>query len=259
MTEGCISRIEIALAVENWRGEAAELFGAGHGLLLKLLAQADPTTAQAIHDAAVRKPLALSPLRVQPSKGDLAQATLEVAVWEPALAASILHGCSLALDLRAQVLGHPAVVLDSKLLAETSLSGLLQGGGSARVAFKTPTFFSFGRSPAGRQRYGLLPQAELVVGSWLRAWQQAGGESFGAQPSTDWLMERVELRTHTNLRTRTVHTNHIALTGFLGEASYEWVGGEEWGPCLLRALAAFSIYCGTGAKTGYGFGHTSNQ
>jgi hypothetical protein len=253
--------MEVSLAVEGWRGRQAELFGAGHGLLLALLRQADPVAAQAVHDAGRRKAMALGPLRVQPHAGDLARASLDIRVWDDGLARLLAVGCGLALDMEARVLGRAACVLGAEEVDRCELAGLLHlsgapAGGGARVSFETPTLFSFGRTPWGRQRYGLLPEPALVVGSWLRAWVQAGGETFGAEMGMEWLEERVALRTVAGLGTRTVHTGHTALTGFVGRASYHWTGPEPWGPALLRALASFSAYCGTGAKTGYGCGVT---
>lgn len=264
MSGAIARRTEITLAVDRWGGQPAELFGAGHGLLLALLRKADPATAEAIHDAGRRKALALSPLRIRPLPGGMGKAILGISVWEQELADLVTRGCQSALDMPAKVLGHTACVLHAEEAEHRALTEMLRcaepaGNIAAQgvcVMFETPALFSFGRGISGKQRYGLLPQPGLVIASWLRAWQQAGGESFGAEAAPDWLEERVALRTVTELSTRTVHTNHTALTGFVGQVSYQWMGLEQWGPALLRALALFSAYCGTGAKTGYGFGVT---
>lgn len=108
----------------------------------------------------------------------------------------------------------------------------------------------------GSHRYVLLPHPGLVVGSWLRAWCEVASAPVPEEDTTAWLDRRVAIRAVDELRTQVVHADRTALTGFVGTVAYAWVGPEPWGPGLLRTLARFAAFCGTGAKTTQGFGQT---
>jgi CRISPR-associated endoribonuclease Cas6 len=252
-----LRRLGLRLAVAEWGGGPATLYGAGHGLFLGLLRMVAPAEAAALHDADRRKPLALGPVRVVPGPGRVARATLEVAVVEAALGDLVEAALPGALEAAIDVAGHPACLLSIERLSAIEPAALLAGEPArvVRVAFVTPTLFSLGRGPGGH-RYGLLPEPGLVVGSWLRGWRLAGGETWAAEARPEWLAERVALRALGGVRTATVDSGRAPLTGFLGEASFAWTGPEPWGGRLLRALAAAAAYYGTGAKTGFGFGQT---
>jgi CRISPR/Cas system endoribonuclease Cas6 (RAMP superfamily) len=91
----------------------------------------------------------------------------------------------------------------------------------------------------------------------VRAWKLTGDRSL------DWLPERpevlgeaislVEVR---ELRTVCVEEATARLTGFVGECVFRWEGAEAEGRQALATLARFAGICGTGAKTGRGFGRT---
>lgn len=251
-----VSRIRLRLAIEGWRRPGGPLYGPGHALLLGILRRASPSVSEALHDANMRKPFALSPLTVESRGNGLAEADLSVNVWDNGLADRISEALVGALDISASVGGAPAVVTDVVVDPPVSLDSLLPGRSSpsVRVCFDSPTFFSLGRR-SGHQQYGLLPVPELVVHSWHRAWQSAGGkaDNFLDVPA---LRDRIALRDVRSLQTQVVRGEKTALTGFTGCATYAWVGAEASGSRLLVALARFAEYCGTGAKTGHGFGRT---
>lgn len=258
MPERTVWRAEIDLAVEGWRRPPTTLFAPAHALVQRLVRSVSPRTAQVLHDAGVRKPLAVSPLHIEPVASGLARGHLTLRVWDPTLADLLDEALARSLALTVGVQGRPAVVLDARSEPRIALARLLTADPvpvSVGVRFVSPTFFSLGRR-FGRQQYGLLPLPELTVASWLRAWGGAGGEAFSATSGQGWLAERVVVRDVGSLTTVTVNGGKTALTGFQGDVRYAWVGPEPWGPRLLAALARFAEYCGTGAKTGYGFGVT---
>lgn len=260
MREPWIREVRLRFAVERWSAGPVTIYSAGHGLLLNLLDQVDTGAAKALHDYQGRKAFALSPVEVTPRPGGLAEAEFRLATWDPELGELCREALARTIDRPIRLGNHVGCTLDvadvrSTLPEQLLISGV--GGQSIRVTFTTPTFFSLGRTSVGRQHYGLLPVPELVVSSWLRAWVLAGGETFGIDVRPESLSQQVALWACDDVHTLTVSTSRTALSGFLGKATLAWIGTEAWGPDLLRALALFSTYCGTGAKTGHGFGRTS--
>ncbi len=259
MTAGTIAwRGEVELAVTGWHHPPTTLHAVGHAFFLQLIRSASPAAAQLLHDAGVRKPLALSPLRIEPVANGMARGRLIVSAWEPEIVRLIGDALAGSLTLVKEIRGCPALVTGFRPEPELPLNRLLvldRVPASVAVRFASPTFFSLGRR-YGRQQYGLVPVPELVAGSWLKTWLAAGGEAFEAEISPGWLAERVVIHEIPHLTTETVDGGKTALTGFRGEVRYAWTGPEPWGRTLLAALARFAGYCGTGAKTGYGFGVT---
>lgn len=267
---GGIQMVRLTLAVERWPGAGAALYGPALGIFLALLRAGDADAAEALHDGRERKRFALSPLRVKPlggarsATGAMAQAELDVALWDERLLGSLIKGTSMALDEALDVVGHPARLLDCQLDTPTSFAGLLDAPRTASQAgqtllwarFTTPTVFSWGRGVDGRHRYSLLPAPELVVGSWLRAWQAGGGPETVFENDGEWLRERIRIHAVRSLQTTVAHTGKTPMSGFVGEVAYEWCGATPGGHRTLRALGGFARYCGTGAKTAYGLGQT---
>jgi CRISPR-associated endoribonuclease Cas6 len=244
-------------AVEGWRGAERTIFGRSHALVLALLREVDPDRAAALHDADARKPWTLGPLRIEPRANALATLTVEIASWDSELIALLADACA-ACSVPIHALGHALRPLDVRPLEHATLRPNLTHPQSAQVAvrFETPTLFGLGRTRGGAQRYGLLPQPGLVVGSWSRAWGLAGGPTFDVPLSPEWWDDRLLVRHIADLGTRSVSIGKAPIAGFLGQATYAWAGPEPWGPALLHTLATFARFCGTGAKTGLGFGQT---
>lgn len=260
-----LRRLRLTVGVERWSGREATLYAAGHGLFLSLLRTGDAALAQRIHDAQGRRPFSLSPLCVEPAGGGMARAELICAVWDAALAEALMLGGSKAMDTSLDVAGHPAYLLDYAEIERAEFNQLLapsverspakaQGVGAHWIRFATPTLFSFGRGLNGQHQYGLLPTPEHVVGSWLRAWSVALPAPHPLVDDAAWLRERVRVVGVRALRTMTVDAGKTPLTGFVGDVALAWCGGTPGGERALRALARFARYCGTGAKTGMGFG-----
>lgn len=253
-----IGHIALDLAIDGWRGPSQNLYGPGHALLLDLVRTADPGTAQSIHDANQQKPFALSPLRVESLGNGVARASLSINVWDDSLAHLLHRSLQDALSLRPRVGRAPASILSITAANPVPLCDLPPNPvpQTVNVKFISPTCFSLGRGPTGKQMYGVLPDPALTVSSWLRRWLQAGGHFPGPGQMHGWLAPRVAVRSVRDLSTVTVSGQKTALTGFTGSVSYAWTGDEEWGPSLLATLARFAQYCGTGAKTGHGMGQT---
>jgi len=270
-----LRRLRLTLAVQGWSGAGGPMYAAAHGAFLALLHAGDPAVAQRIHDEQGRRPFSLGPLRVTPSSSGLAEAELICGVWDDALAETFMLGASRALEEPLEIGGRHATVLNCETLEQTTFAGLL-GSESGKVArepqaptshaqasdqlwlrFTTPTFFSFGRGLNGRHQYGVLPTPEQVVGSWLRAWGAATPAPSPLVDDAEWLRERVRVQAMRDLRTVTASSGKTLLTGFVGEVALAWCGGSPGGSRALRALARFARFCGTGAKTGMGFGQTT--
>lgn len=249
-------RVQLQFGLEQWRRPGGALYGPGHALLLRILQHTSPSISQTLHDANVRKPFALSPLIIRARGNGIAEADLSICMWDQRLADGLTEALAGALDIRVNVSGAPAVVTDVAVASPVALESMLpdRPSPSVRVRFDSPTFFSLGRR-AGHQQYGLLPVPELVVHSWLRAWRSAGGP-VDKPLDVSGLGERLALREVHNLESQVVRGEKTALTGFTGGINLTWIGDEAWGGALLTALSRFAEYCGTGAKTGHGFGRT---
>lgn len=249
---------EFNLGIDRWFWGRQVLYAPAHALFFQILRSASPQAARLLHDIAARKPFAVSPLIIEPVTHDMARGSLSFRTWDRTLIALLEEAVDAILLFNGRIRESPAAVLAVKAGAAASLSQFLAPGSSETspvVQFTSPTFFSLGRQ-LGLQRYGLLPEPELVVGSWLRRWIDAGGPDFGAELAPGWLGDRVAVRQITNLQTVTVNGGKTALTGFTGSVRFAWLGAESWGPALLSALASFAAFCGTGAKTTQGFGVT---
>lgn len=255
-------RLRLTLTLESGPALADQiLFGPGHGLVLALLRHLAPAESAELHDADRRKPFSAGPLRVAAAAGRPGEARLDVRCWDPQLGEQLEDAARTSLDASLHIAGRPAAVLSVDRLASATLEELLAPPHRAPVwvRFETPAFFGFGRWPGGAQRIIRQPLPGLVAGSWLYAWRQAGGPLFGIPEGSglrDWLGERIDLLAMHGLRTRAAPGAAVQTAGFVGTVGFRWAGPEPWGPALLTALARFSAYSGTGAKTGHGFGET---
>lgn len=249
----------LTCAVAGWQGTDRVILGRSHALLLAFLRCVDPARATALHDANVRKPWALGPLELQRRANGFAELRVTGACWDAGLARTLADGCSAAEQSEPiQVLGHPAQPLSFTMPPPVPLADLVPRSAHSQVAvqFVTPTLFGLGRTLNGAQRVWLLPSPGLVVASWMRAWLQAGGDPLNAQPAPEWWDDRLTVAWVADVQTVGVPAGNIPMVGFVGRAAYAWAGQEPGGAMLLAALATFSQWCGTGAKTGLGFGQT---
>lgn len=239
--------------------EQATRYAAAQGIVFALLRHQDPAASRALHDANQRKALSASPVRIQPLSGDLARATLRLGVWQPELAALLDEALRSSSDLAVDIAGRPALLLSWTLIDAFSPAELFAAPAPSlvRVRFVTPTFFGFGRHPSGAARLQVVPDAGLVVSSWLRAWRLTGEHTLDWLPTApESLGQSIALMEMRRVRTEGVVERGIPLSGFLGECGYRWEGAEPEGCRALAVLARFAEVCGTGAKTGRGFGQT---
>ncbi len=261
--EAVIRRYELQLALEGWRGAPGTTtmrYEAAQGIVFALLRRTDPAAARAFHDANERKALAVSPVAIRALPSAIARATLWIGVWEQGLTTLLDTSLAEASEARLVLAGHPAVILRWRLCDALPPAQLLAAPAVAtvRVRFESPTFFGFGRFQNGMSRAHLTPDPGLVVASWLRAWKLTGDRSLDWLPgSPEDLGARVALLGMHDVRTISVVERTARLTGFLGTSEYQWAGTEREGRAAIAALARFAEICGTGAKTGRGFGQTA--
>lgn len=260
-----IRRYGLRFALDGWcmkSGRAEQVsyhHEAAQGIVFALLRHAAPGRAVALHDANERKALSVGPVAIRAVAGGLARADLTLGVWEPSLVALVgeaLHG---AADARLELAGAPALLLGWESVGAWTVAELLATPAAepVRVRFTSPTRFGFGRHPNGNARGHLVPDPGPVVASWLRAWRLTGDRSLDWLPtSPEALAEAIALVELREVRTVVVAERTASLPGFLGETAYRWEGREPAGRRALATLARFAGVCGTGAKTGRGFGQT---
>jgi len=234
-------------------------YEAAQGIVFALLRQADSVATTALHDANERKALSVGPVAVRSLAGGLARAELRLGAWEPRLVELIDAALESAVEAPLDLGGAPAVLLDWEAAGSWTVGEFLgmPAPATVRVRFVSPTRFGFGRHPNGTTRAHLVPDPGPVVASWLRAWRLTGDRSLDWLPSSpEELGQAVALVEMRDMRTVTVAERTAALTGFVGECAYRWEGRETEGRQALATLARFAGVCGTGAKTGRGFGQT---
>ena len=257
---------DLGFALDGWRTPAGagdqavcHRFEAAQGIVLSLLRHADQALATALHDANERKALSIGPVAIRVLPGRLARAELRICAWEPALVALLDAALRWAGDARLELGGVPALLLGWEPVGAWSIAEFLAtpATGEVRVRFVSPTRFGFGRHPNGAARTHLVPDPGPVVASWLRAWRLTGDRSLDWLPAgPEELGRAIALVGMRDVRTVEVAERTARLAGFVGECAYRWEGGEGEGRRALATLARFAGVCGTGAKTGRGFGQT---
>lgn len=240
-------------------GVPRRMFAAAQGIVFGLLRQADAIAATTLHDADERKALSVGPVEVRGAGPGMARAEVRLCAWEPGLTALVAAALETAAAARLDLGGVPAVVLDWSPAEAWTVADLLATPAidPVRVRFASPTRFGFGRHPNGAPRTHLVPDPGPVVASWLRAWRLTGDRSLAWLPAMpEELGRAVALTDARELRTVGVVERGVPLLGFVGECAYRWQGVEPAGRRALALLARFATVCGTGAKTGRGFGRT---
>lgn len=252
----------------------------GLGWLLALLYRDNPDLSAALHDANSVKPFSLStwltitddaieaersgePLELfaAPNASPGTRISLRVAAAHHELITAILtalrHGDHPPLGGTAiTAVDFPAVFdpMESVDCFDCPWEALLAAPPAQRIdlRFASPTAFS------SQGRDILLPDANRILESWLRKWQAWGGPELPEGDPRDLagalMVESYDLATsvhgHGNARNR----------GFSGTLSWRLAPGTPSDVrSLIAALAGFSNFCGTGAKTNFGFGQTRAQ
>jgi CRISPR-associated endoribonuclease Cas6 len=258
-TTPTIRCFDLSFAVDGWAGGPAVRYEAAQGIVFGVLRHADHAAATTLHDANERKAIAVSPMTVWAVAPPLARADLRLAVWDAALAGFVEEALANAGAAALELGKRPAILMGWRPAGAWTVAELLATPPrpTVRVRFASPTFFGFGRHPNGVARAHRVPDPGPVVASWLRAWKLTGDRSLDWLPARPEAMaEAVALVELEGVRTVCVEEVTARLTGFVGECVYRWEGAEAEGRRALAVLARFAGICGTGAKTGRGFGRT---
>ncbi len=123
------------------------------------------------------------------------------------------------------------------------------------IEFATPTSFSLGES-SSRRRLLLFPLPAVLWASWHRRWDELAPAELSLPALSEHLAEDVLVSDYT-LRTATIHMDRFKHKGFTGTIRYEVMPHVPTEVVrALNALAAFSFFSGSGAKTAMGLGLT---
>ena len=243
-----------------------------HAWLLKRIEAADPALSARLHQGSNLRPFTLSDLigagapydgritldperlctlRITGLSDEMTEA-LEVALPEPGEDVSLAEA---ELTVRQVLTGaeqHPWA-------GQATCGGLLQrqtldGGRPPRsitLRFASPTLFhSSGRDLP-------LPLPELVFGSYLEKWNRFSPISLPNEVRQ--YVERCVSLGRYDLRSRLVSFDASAKgtqVGFVGRASFRLRQPDPYWARLLRLLAAYGFWCGTGRRTSMGLGQT---
>ncbi len=238
-----------------------------YALFLDILRQANPSLTQELHDTEGQKPFTISPLqgRFKRHRDGIALSAggicwIRLTFLQEDTFAHFMDACIKAggrtLKLDRALLELQEVVTapgQSPLCRCESFGSLVENASFERVIgmrFLSPTAFrSKGR------RNVMFPEPRLLFNSYLARWN-----SFSAEKLDEGLLPLVEKGARIaryKLETRILHFGSYQEIGFEGQCAVE-VAEEvpEDTVKALNALADFSFYCGTGAKTTMGMGQT---
>jgi len=238
-----------------------------YALFLDMMKQANSAVAQRLHDEDSTKPFTISPL----------QGKFQRRLDGIKLSADNIYWIRLTF-LREDVFAHfmdAAAKTSSRTLrlnnALLQISGVLTTPGSAPFC-KCTTFESILEnasgersikmrflSPAvfrsGGKRNVFFPEPRLLFNSYLAKWQ--GLSPVKLENSLGEVVDKGVRITQYKLETRILDFGSYREIGFEGNCGIE-ISNEiaEDTAKALNALADFSFYCGTGAKTTMGMGQT---
>ena len=244
----------------------------GHAAFLAIVRQVAPDLSQALHDAGARLPYSVSPLYGGRLTGRGVQVQPDRTYWmrftilDPGLYAvfSRYFADSSAPDVAITLGGVPFAVEELTSSAKldpwagyTTFAKLASSAACEPVValqFWSLTAFSLGHGPGAAARYGILPDPVLVFDSLLRRWNR-----FADAPLADpnewrqWLAEHVVVSAH-RIRSESWQFRQHPQVGFVGDCTYQVVGGSAAQVRQLNALADFAFYAGVGMKTAMGMG-----
>jgi CRISPR-associated endoribonuclease Cas6 len=250
----------------------AALGRAAHALLLRWIGGVDADLAQRLHEGEGPRPFSASNLwgtgraaegrvRLHPKRPcalRLTALTDEVAAaLERALPAP---GAQVELDgLPFTVQRLATAAAEHPWAGRASYNELVQlhtlspgpGPRGVTLRFASPTCFrSQGRDMP-------LPLPELVFGGYLRKWNAFSPLSL-PEEALRYAAECVALGRY-RLRSHLVSyeaADKGAHVGFTGEVSFRFLVGDAYWTRLMRLLAAYAFWAGTGISTTMGFGQT---
>lgn len=239
-----------------------------HGLLMSLLADANPKLADWLHGPMSTKPFTVSMLRGRLLRqGDqrLASPDETYQVRYSVLADDVFTALTHIL-LGKQASGEP-ISLDGQpfQIVDIAVEPAKSGGwahlasyeqlyeearADDRIAlrFATPTAFRSGDVNL------LFPLPASVFGSYLRKWE-AFSPIWMEDGLLDFIGERVVAERY-EMETRVVRYGSFQVNGFVGVCHYRVMGGDPERVRAVNALADFALFAGTGQKTTQGLGQT---
>lgn len=137
-----------------------------------------------------------------------------------------------------------------------------------RLEYTSPTTFKERSKSGGIEKEVPLPNPDQVFGGYIRQWREFSRiplpEDIG-----EFIDEYLAVGELKNLQTERIQFSYTdpnrAATGFTGQVIFRILGsqsksrfGEDWADyaAVVRAMAMFSFFCGTGRRTTLGMGQT---
>jgi CRISPR-associated endoribonuclease Cas6 len=239
-----------------------------HGLLISLLADANPKLADQLHSSMPIKPFTVSMLRgrlLRRGGQRLASPDETYRVRYTVLADDVF--AALSNTLLGKYFYHQTISLDGQPFEVTEIAvEPARSRGWARLAsyeqlydeartderitlrFASPTTFRTGDVNL------LFPLPVSVFGSYLRKW-----EAFSPIPIVEGVMDFVTeqvVAERYDLETRVVRYGNFQVNGFTGVCHYRVLRGDKVLTRVVNVLADFALFAGTGQKTTQGLGQT---
>jgi len=245
-----------------------------HAAFLKTVRQADPALAKVLHMPQLpTRPFTVSPLlgmgtghqgpvTVAPERDYFLRFTVLYAPIFEQFMARFMRGRvqpRLRLgpmyfqikEILATPGSHPWVGYDSFI----HIAQAAEPVESVTLEFTTPTAFSFGDRPWGRQVMP-LPLPRLIFGSLSRSWNQLAPSSLSVDRRAlrAYIEDNVVVARMAGVETRMLSYSSAPQLGFVGRVTFEFKGGDALLHCRLSALADLAFYAGVGYKTTMGMG-----
>jgi len=245
-----------------------------HAAFLKTVRQADPALAEVLHMPNLPiRPFTVSPLlgmgrghdgpvTVAPEQDYFLRFTVLYAPIFEQFMARFMRGDGrprLRLgpmhfqikEILATPGSHPWAGYDSLIHVAQSAEPV-QG---VTLEFTTPTAFSFGDRPWGRQVMP-LPLPRLVFGNLSRSWNQLAPPSLSIDRRAlrVYVEDNVVVARMTGVETRMLFYSNAPQLGFVGRVTFEFKGDDPVMRSRLSALADLAFYAGVGYKTTMGMG-----
>lgn len=243
-----------------------------HAAFLDAIRTVSPALSAALHDPRVSvRPFAISPLWGVPARGERIRLHPERIYWlriTLLLAPLYERLMEVLLDRdRPQLrLGEAVLLIREALTTPGShpwagyasweeLAARAQPVREITLDFVSPTAFSFGEKPWGRQMV-VLPLPELVFGSLARTWNTYAPAPLrmNAKALERYSAEHVVIKQIAHLQTRMLNFSGHPQIGFVGRVTYGLMGENDIARLQLNVLADFAFYSGVGYKRAMGMG-----
>lgn len=267
------SSVVITIAPEAPLEVPAVLGRALHAWTIDCIAAVDSGLAAELHDGSGLKPLTVSELvGAGRARDGLVMLRPDRPVWFRLTA--LRDDIEAVLDEGLPAVGVPLGLEGANLhvcaVARTPIEHRWAGSSSYSALIQRHTLASTARPRAVMLRYVSptvfrvdghdlpLPRPDLVFGSYLQRWNAFSPRSLPAE-TRRYAQECVALGKF-QLRSRFVSFErggkggHV---GFTGQVRFRFLVGDGYWTRLMRLLAAFAFFCGTGYRTTVGLGQTT--